>query len=164
VTWYSGWPFRFVCGLPLRIGTRAAAPGGDPQVAQGVARAVSEQDLIQNQSDDDYYTWYWQESSTLSIVMNLPGARSGPGYVAVTSRNPLNAANSDVAVNGVEATFASTVGPRSIFGVSGWLPTTTVQMIYNGPRPTFFDRVEAVYAADLDAGGAARVLAEQLVW
>lgn len=140
-------------GSPLRLGTRTATPGADPQVGQGVARAVAEQDLVLDESEDNYYTWYWQESQAMSIVMNLPGARSGSGYVAVTARNTFNAVYGDVTVNGTPATFASASGFRGQFNTSQWLPTTSVQLNYDGPsQNTWYDRLEAVYPADLDAG------------
>ena len=54
---------------------------------------------------------------------------------------------------GANATFGSTVGARAQFNVAQWLPTTTVQLTYTGPSAiTWYDRVEAVYPADLDAG------------
>lgn len=139
-------------GSPLRVGTRNAPPGADPLVGQGVGRAVAEQNLVVDGGIDDFYNWFWQKSKAFSIVMNLPGARSGAGFIGVTARPQMSAAFGQVVVNNVPATFGSIMGFRSQFNASQWLPTTTVQLLYTRNNDsTWYDRIEAVYPADLDA-------------
>ena len=140
-------------GSPLRVGTRSATPGADPLVSQGIARAVAEQNLILDHDIDDFYTWFWQNSKSLSVVMNLPGARMGAGWVAVSSRVVFNASWGQVVINDSTATFGSSSGLRAQYSTSKWLPTTTVQLTYTrGTETVWYDRVEAAYPADLDAG------------
>jgi hypothetical protein len=140
---------------PLRMGTSASLPGADPAINVGIGRAVAEQDKLLNLDNDDFYTWYWQKSSTLSALLNLPGAVSGAGSVAVTTLNTFGPGNSQVSVNGQAAVYASAAGRRAVFTASQWLPNTTVQLSYLSGQ-TWMDRVEAIYprALDLSPGAA----------
>jgi hypothetical protein len=144
-------PSGSFAGTPLRVSARAAAPGADLANTRGVGRVVSEQDNELNLERDNYFTWYWQESSALSTVVNLPGATTGSGHLAITSIPSLGPTNSMVQVNGTPATFIAGSGFRSRFDAASWLPNTSIELGYVFSGDAWFDRIEAVYPLSLDA-------------
>lgn len=149
VYWLS--PGGSFAGSPLRVGAVSGAPGADPAVLQGIGRSVSEQNNLLNLQVEDYYTWYWKFSDELSVVMNLPGATSGIGELALITRIAWSAGSGVVTVNNTPASFVSGSSGRTRYTSTSWLPNTSASFNHVAPGTPWFDRVEATYPMMLNA-------------
>jgi len=136
---------------PLRIGTVSATPGADPVVTVGIGHATAEQNRLVDHDAEEFYTWYWQYTRSMSVFLNLPGAQNGNGSVTVLARPLFGSTNAQVIVNDAIATFVSSSGWGAKFASGEWRPNTTVQLDYLLSSNAWIDRVEASYPRLLQA-------------